>query len=106
MDIKLPSVELSISQKKLSCEKVAENLVKSKIMASVTANHSIVCNSENYCQIEKGCRILFGVATKKEIKNTWQNLQQKHSLVCAHIKIPGTFSGCIYDYLPDTKCPG
>jgi hypothetical protein len=106
MDIKHPSIELSISQKKLSCEEVVENLVKSRIMASVTANHSIVCNSENNCQIENGCRILFGVATKKEIKNTWQNLQQKHGLGCAHIKIPGSFSGCIYDYVPETKCPG
>lgn len=106
MDIKHPSVELSISQKKLSCEEVAENLVKSKIMASVTANHSIVCNSKNNCQIEKGCRILFGMTTKKEIKTTWHHLKEQHHLTCAHIKIPSVFSGCIYDYLQDTKCPG
>tara|TARA_Y100001958_G_scaffold118574_1_gene85628 strand:+ start:1554 stop:1877 length:324 start_codon:yes stop_codon:yes gene_type:complete len=107
METKHPSIELSISQKTLSCEEVAENLLKTKIMASITPNKSIVCNDKNNCQLEKGCRILFAKAsTKTEIKNTWQNLKQKHTLGCAHLKIPGTFSGCIYDYLPDTKCPG
>jgi len=106
MELKHPSVELSISQKKLSCEEVAENLLKTKIVASITPNQSIVCNGKNNCQLEKGCRILFGMATKTEIKNTWQNLKQEHTLGCAHLKIPGDFAGCIYDYLQDTKCPG
>lgn len=105
MEIKHPSVELSISQKTLSCEEVTKTLLNSKIMASIAPNQSIICKN-NACQIEKGCRILFGMATKTEIKNTWQNLKQKHVLDCAHLKIPGVFSGCIYDYLPDTKCPG
>ena len=105
MEIKHPSVELSISQKTLSCEKVAENLRKSKILASITPNQSIVCG-KTQCQIEKGCRILFGTATKQDIKNTWHHLKQEHNLNCAHIKVPSIFAGCIYDYLPDTKCPG
>ena len=105
MEIKHPSVELSISQKTLSCEEVAENLLKTKIMASITPNKSIICNN-NVCHIEKGCRILFGLATKTDIKNTWQNIKQEHKLDCAHIKIPTIFAGCIYDYLQDSKCPG
>ena len=106
MNTKHQSVELSVSQKTLSCQEVAENLLKTKIMASITPNSSIVCNSKNNCQIEKGCRILFGLITKSEITDTWKNLKENHHLQCAHIKIPGGFSGCIYDYLQDTKCPG
>lgn len=105
MDIKQPSVELSISHNNLSCKDVTDNLRKSKIMASITPNQSIVCG-KNQCQIENGCRILFGTATKFEIKNIWHILKQEHKLECAHIKIPSIFSGCIYDYLQDSKCPG
>lgn len=99
------SVELSVSKKNLNCNSIAKYLVKSGIMASITKNHTIICDMHN-CHVENGCRILFGGASKNIIRTAWEDLKLYNDLTCAHIKVPNLFSGCIYDFLPNSRCPG
>ena len=118
-----PSVELCISHKTLLCDDITQYLMQTGILASIIPNKSVICDTNqnnknpdsqlksnskvptNTCHVENGCKILFGSASKSTIKTTWENLKQEHNLTCAHIKIPHLFSGCIYDYLADSKCP-
>ena len=102
------SVELSIAHKTLDpkCNTIIEYLKISKIMASIKPNKSIVCYNSGNCIVENGCQILFGKISKPKIKDVWVNIQTDNDLTCAHIDVPSKFSGCIYDYLSDSKCPG
>tara|TARA_B100000683_G_C12015623_1_gene359798 strand:- start:155 stop:490 length:336 start_codon:yes stop_codon:yes gene_type:complete len=100
------SVELSISKKHLNCLEIAKYLKTVGIMASITPNTTVVCN-QHKCKLENGCRILLNDCDKQIIKEKiWEPIKNKNQLNCAHIKIPNTFSGCIYDYLRDSNCPG
>ena len=100
------SAELSISSKNLKCERVANYLKKAGIMSSITSNQSIICDNENHCYFENGCRIKLNVCNKPILKDQiWEPIKKQENLTCAHLKIPGIFSGCIYDYIRDTSCP-
>jgi len=103
-----PSVELSVSNKTLKCDDIAQYLVRAGVVASITQNQSILCDNKkpDACHIEYGCRILFGQASKETVSMVWKDIKKNNELTCAHIKVPNTFSGCIYDFLRETKCPG
>ena len=77
-------------------------------MASVTANHSVVCDDERgtRCRVESGCRVLFGRITRASLATTWDRLRHDHALHCAHLHAPPVFSGCVWDFLRPTRCPG
>ena len=104
------SVTLSVSHKNMNCDTLVKYLTKTGIMASVTNNKSIICEnisntSHKRCFVENGCRILFNSVSKKEMDNYWHDIKYKRRNI-AHIDVPNIFSGCIYDYLQETKCPG
>ena len=70
-------------------------------MASVTENKSITPDG-----IETGCNILLPYINKQSLKeDIWEPLQKRHNFKCAHLNVPGTYSGCIYDFIMKTNCP-
>lgn len=103
----IPTVELSVSSKKLSnCQGVVETMRHLGIMSSITPNHSVVCNESN-CWVEVGCRLIIPNITKHKLATyIWPSLQQRHQFQCAHINVTGLYSGCIINYLQPSKCPG
>ena len=100
------SLQLSISKKNLDCNQIISELSSMGIMASVTKNKSVVCNSQKKCQIENGCRILFNQISKNDLNHVWRIIRSNHQLSCAHIYAPPLFSGCILDFLKPSVCPG
>jgi hypothetical protein len=56
-------------------------------------------------KIEKGCFITMGTfENKKKLKYIWENIKKTGNYKCAHLKIDGLFSGCIYNYLNADFC--
>jgi hypothetical protein len=100
------SLQLSISNKNLDCNQIISELASMGIMASVTKNKSIICDSKKNCKIEKGCRILFNRISRNELHHVWKTIHRNHQLSCAHIYAPPIFSGCILDFLRPSVCPG
>lgn len=95
------SVTLSVSNKHLQCKHIINYLHHCNIIASVTENKSITPSG-----IENGCNILLPYVNKQTLKeNIWEPLQRRHNLTCAHVNVPGTYSGCIYDFIMKTNCP-
>ena len=57
-------------------------------------------------KIEKGCLITMGMfEEKKKLKEIWEKIKKTGEYKCAHLKIDGVFSGCIYNYLNADFCP-
>ena len=99
------SVTLSISSPNLKCSEIAMYLKKSKIMGNVTSNNSIICQGKT-CTLEHGCSILLNQISKNSLENNvWKPIKKDNKLNCGHLNIPGSFSGCIYDFIRDTDCP-
>jgi hypothetical protein len=101
------SSDLSISSKHIKdCNDVANFFLDMGIMCSVTENISVVPYKNKYIT-EKGCRIKMG-SHKPELidKNFWFKIKDKFRLDCAHLHVEGKFTGCIWNYIKDTDCPG
>jgi hypothetical protein len=104
-NLEVKSLMMSISGDKLDCNDIINYLHKSKIMASVSKNKSIVRNKNIYT-VENGCRIIFNKMDKQTLEHTvWKSIKKNNNLVCAHIYAPGVFNGCIYDFIEPSKCP-
>ena len=104
------TAELSISHKTLDCTQVARLLQKNGIQCSIKSNVTMICPKKmGACHIENGCNIVYGLGDKKDVRKNvssmWNLLKNKYDLTCAHLKIHGHFSGCIYDYLRPSLCP-
>ena len=97
---------LSISSKNITdCSNVIKTLKKLNIIAQVNHNKSIV-KENNKLIIENGCNIKFIELQKNlTLKKTWEILKKNHCLNCAHLEIPGKFSGCIYNFIRPSNCP-
>ena len=106
-DNEIPTTTLSISSSRLSgCTEVVKTMLKLGIMTSVTENKSVLCD-HNSCWVEPGCRLVVGGISRRDLDSqVWTPLRDKFGLTCAHLNIQGVYSGCILDYLRETKCPG
>ena len=100
------SVQLSVSRPALDCASIVQGLARSGIMASVVENRSVVCDEDRGCRVEAGCRILFNRMSQGQIAAAWQQLRIDHVLTCAHLSVPPVFSGCVWDFLRPSRCPG
>ena len=93
---------LSISSYKVeSCNEVAKYLCALDINCNVVYNTTVINGN-----IEPGCNIILVDNNKKQIEKLWPCLKQRYNLTCAHLSNPPLFSGCIYDYIKKTECPG
>lgn len=98
----LESPTLSISAKKLKCEEIISFMKLVKIPCHITKNTTLTQKME----IEEGCQILIQQVDKQILEeNIWYPLMKKYKLKCAHLSIPGKYSGCIYGFINFKGCP-
>ena len=98
-------VVMSISRRNLTCDEIVLMLQKAKVYSYVVPTKSVINYGSEY-MIENGCQIHLFNQTKPEIESLWNKIKTKNDLQCAHLMIPNTFNGCVYDYLSKSKCPG
>tara|TARA_A100001015_G_C15040408_1_gene739218 strand:- start:4835 stop:5128 length:294 start_codon:yes stop_codon:yes gene_type:complete len=82
---------------------------KFNIEGKFVPNYSLMNNN-----LELGCTITMGkqYEDKKKLQKIWDIIElssQNKFLIkkytCAHLEINGRFTGCIFNYLKDDKCP-
>ncbi len=111
------NVILSVSSKNISsnCREVIHSLRKAGIAGDVTPNKTILSHNTDLLKTsrdnqENGCRIAFGIPSKKNtfhtIENVWKELTKSLDIQCSHLNVNLNWGGCIYDYLRPTNCPG
>ena len=96
------SVNISISNKNnTGCKKILEKFVQLGIACRTIETMSVVDN-----KLENGCYVTLDkhYSSKKQVHKIWNII--KHDYQCAHLKIDGIYSGCIYDYIKSNYCPG
>lgn len=97
---------LSVSRSGLRCANVVRTLQQLGVACDVTANTTLLPVGDGVRR-ENGCRIVMGqVANKQEVERVWETLRKEHALDCAHGKIQGEASGCVFDLFGATRCPG
>ena len=111
------NVTLSVSSKNISsnCREVIHSLRRAGIVGDVTPNKTILSHNTDLLKTvwsnqENGCRITFGIPSKKNtfhtIENVWKELAKSLDIQCSHLNVDLHWGGCIYDYLRPTNCPG
>ena len=94
-------ITLSVSSPSLDCTDLAQTLVACGLPVDVTANATIL----NDGALEKGCRVR--LQKPGHVSPVWRIVKEHHKEVqCAHLQMDAHFSGCIYDYLRASSCPG
>ena len=97
---------LTISSPTLSCSDVKNALKQLGISGNITRNSTIICR-KGTCYDEIGCSInLCGLHRDHIEHDVWPILKKKFDLSCAHIKVEGMFSGCVYNLFGKSRCPG
>ena len=112
------TVEISVSQKpknplisynESGCSHIIDAFKKFNIEGKFVPNYSLMNNN-----LELGCTITMDkqYENKEKLQKTWDIIElssQNNFFIkkytCAHLKIDGYFSGCIFNYLKDDKCP-
>lgn len=97
------SVSLSLSNKKhTNCDHIIQKMLKLGINCRVIETVSVVENN-----IENGCLITVDPEyyDKNKLKNLWNTIKA-NDYQCCNISIPGTFDGCIFNYVNADFCPG
>ena len=97
------SLRLSISAPTLDCARVAALLQRAGIAANTTANRTTGGDG-----VEPGCCVLLPRVSRHALRTrVWEPLRGEFpELRCAHVHAPATFSGCIFDFLRPSRCPG
>ena len=90
---------LSVSRKdKLDCSEMARALSKAGIITSITSNIS------TQPEIEYGCRLTQSISSKEDLEKIWTILEKKYEFKCGHLKVEGSYDGCILNYLRTSLC--
>jgi hypothetical protein len=96
------SIDISVSNSgQNNCNNIINILKFSGIDCRIIETTSIINNN-----IEKGCIITLDRSySKDKLKNIWNDIKKSGNYNCAHLKIDGIFSGCIYNYIYSDFCP-
>lgn len=112
------TVEISISQEPKrpiidyidnGCSHLIDVFKELNIEGKFVPNYSIMNK-----KLELGCTITLDkqFENKEKLQKVWNVIESSsisNQIVkkydCAHLKIEGRFSGCIFNYLKDDKCP-
>lgn len=97
------SVNISVSNKKKTCNDILQKLINNNINCRSIDTISVVDLS-----IEKGCLLTFGnnYSSKNSVNKLWNIINSDDDYICSHLKIDGIFDGCIFDYIKCNNCPG
>ena len=99
-------IKLSVSSKNIkNCDEIVQILKTCGIYSIVKSNKSIVNYNKKYV-IENGCQISMFTNNMTEVNEVWTTVKKKYDLDCAHLSIRGKFSGCVYNFFSESKCPG
>lgn len=97
------SVSLSVSNSTHNnCNHILDKMLHLGINCRVIETISVVND-----KFEKGCLITIDPEyyDKNKLRNFWCKLKG-NDYTCANLTIPGTFDGCIYNYINCDYCPG
>ena len=94
------NIALSVSSATLNCGDLMRTLLACGFPVDVTANATILQDGD----LEKGCRLQ--LQKPEHVPPVWRIIKEHHGLDCAHLQMDAHFSGCIYDYLRASSCPG
>lgn len=94
------NITLSVSSPTLDCGDLMRTLLACGFPVDVTANATILQDGD----LEKGCRLR--LQKPEHVPPVWRIIKEHHGLDCAHLQMDAHFSGCIYDYLRASSCPG
>lgn len=97
------SVNISVSNKYKTCNDILQKLIKHNINVRSIDTISVVDSN-----IEKGCLLTFGnnYNSKNNVSKLWNIINSENDYICSHLKIDGTFDGCIFDYIKCNYCSG
>jgi hypothetical protein len=94
------SLRLSISSREMDCTDVAKHMARCGILSNTTSNLTSVDGG-----LEAGCSILINRVTKPVLEQAvWHPLKERYQLTCAHVLVPGIFTGCVLDFLRTSLC--
>ena len=68
---------------------------------NVSSNKTIIDG-----KLENGCEIIIANGKKKTLEALWQQLSESEKFTCAYVKTEKITSGCIFDILGKSNCPG
>lgn len=97
------TVITNVSGRNMDCDEIIHNLMKARVQCHVETNKSVRCKGDE-CWVENGCTITSSVYTKDESLKAWEVAKKTDRVECAHICIPGKFSGCAKDWERDSLC--
>ena len=99
-------IHYMISNKNLSCEKVATYLCNIGIPGTVTSQSTIICDkSQKNCSIEKGCFItIYNTSLDEFLKKIVRPLHMQYSLKCGYVRIEGIYTGCVNNLFRQSDC--
>ena len=95
------SINLSVSNSNnTGCYYILKKLMRVGIDCRTIETNSLVGN-----KLEKGCLVTIGDpdTSRKNVSKIWSHI--KDDYVCAHLKIDGVYSGCIFNYIECNNCP-
>ena len=92
------SAVLSLSSPSLDCAAIVALLRAAGLAGDVTANRTVVGGRE-----EQGCRTV--LANKADARTLWRAARHLPEIVCGHVAVQQTESGCVFDVFDASKCP-
>ena len=103
---KYTPIHYMISNKDLSCDKVALHLLNVGISGTVTSQQTINCDkATKKCLIENGCLLtLYNTSLKDFLRKVVNPLHKENSLNCGYLRIDGIFTGCINNLNRKSSC--
>jgi hypothetical protein len=99
-------IHYMISNKDLSCDKVAFHLRNVGISGTVTSQKTINCDkTTKKCVVENGCLLtLYNSSLKDFLGKVANPLHKENSLNCGYLRIDGIFTGCINNLNRKSNC--
>jgi len=100
------SVDLTVSNKGLDCTQLAHYLNKIGV-SGVNIVRGISIEPKG---LEQSCMMRlpreYGHENRVELKLLWFSLKTRYKFDCAHLTVPGAWSGCVLNWFSDSLCPG
>jgi hypothetical protein len=95
-----------ISQRGLSCERVARHLCAAGIPGSVTKQKTVFCDkSRANCVIENGCSLtIYNTPIHTFREKVVEPLRATLSLKCGYVRIDGVYVGCAQNLFRSSEC--